>query len=298
MPFAEKSIRAFREQFHPLFYLRKSKLGRGAIRLVDRPAWISVPGVGFPVRGLLVTHGLAFAATGSQEPSCEALVLSCVRHLELRSFWDVGANIGHYTWLLKTAVPHLSVVLFEALPANAALIRQTLDRCSFPDITLVSAGVSEQAGTALLRTNAVAGATSSLESEGATFEERHWGVPAGTLSIPLVSIDEQRAHHGSIDLMKIDVEGHEAAVLRGAQQTIDSDQPILFVECGHPNHACLLSLENQGYRIIDADHLTTDLRPDVSISNYFGFPSRFSSQVDEVLAAARDLTAQNRRNTA
>src|SRR5271168_4752232 len=92
-----------REKFHPLFYARKFALGRYVIRLVDRPIWMSIPEVHFKIRGRLITHGLAFAATGSQERNPEALALTCVRQLRPRSFWDVGANIGYYSWLLKSA---------------------------------------------------------------------------------------------------------------------------------------------------------------------------------------------------
>ncbi len=96
--------------------MRKFALGRYAIRVVDRPIWMGIPGVSFQIRGRMITHGLAFAATGSQERNSEVLALACLRQLHLRSFWDVGANIGYYSWLLKSATPDLNVVLFEHFP--------------------------------------------------------------------------------------------------------------------------------------------------------------------------------------
>jgi hypothetical protein len=44
-------VRKIRERIHPLFYARKSPLGRFAIRILDQPAWLSVEGVTFKVRG-------------------------------------------------------------------------------------------------------------------------------------------------------------------------------------------------------------------------------------------------------
>ena len=87
-------VRKIRERFHPLFYARKNPLERFAIRILDRPAWLSVEGVTFKMRGRILTHGLAFGITGSQEKTSEAVMTACIRHLPLRSFWDVGANVG------------------------------------------------------------------------------------------------------------------------------------------------------------------------------------------------------------
>ena len=76
----------------------------------------------------ILRHGLAFGITGSQEKTSEAMMTACIRHLPLRSFWDVGANIGYYTWLMKSARPEIEAVLMEPLPANPAMIAETIRR--------------------------------------------------------------------------------------------------------------------------------------------------------------------------
>jgi FkbM family methyltransferase len=280
-------LQQLRERFHPLYYARKSPMGRFAIRLADKPVWLSVPGVSFKVRGRLVTHGLAFAAAGSQEPGAEALALTCVDRLKPESFWDVGANIGYYTWLLKSASPELRAVLFEASPQNAELVRTTLRRNQLREVELIAAGASDCQGYAYLRVDSEAGATSTLDhSTEQTFEERHWGVSSGKIAISLATIDDERSRRPRVDFLKIDVEGHEAAVLRGAQRTISSDQPILFTECFHPGHPCLQYLEQRGYRFVDGDRLKAHV--DSSTSNYFGFPEKFHSEIDLLLQKARE----------
>jgi FkbM family methyltransferase len=280
-------LQQVRERFHPLYYARKSAAGRFAIRLLDLPVWLSVPGVTFKVRGRLVTHGLAVAAIGSQEPGSEALALTCVEHLKLESFWDVGANIGHYTWLLKSAAPQLRAVLFEASPQNAELVRATLERNQLPAVELIAAGAGDCNGNGYLRVDSLAGATSTLDhSTEQTFEEQHFGIPAQRIPISVVTIDNERARRQRVDLLKIDVEGYEAAVLRGARRTVSADQPVLFIECFHPGHACLQSLEREGYRFVDGDRLQEQLSPDTG--NYFGFPPKFHSEINLLLSKARD----------
>jgi hypothetical protein len=48
------------------------------------------------------------------------------------------------------------------------------------------------------------------------------------LTLPVVTIDELCP--GPVALIKIDVEGHEAAVVRGATATIDRDRPAIIFE--------------------------------------------------------------------
>jgi FkbM family methyltransferase len=280
-------LQQLRERFHPLFYARKSPVGRFVIRMVDLPVWLSIPHVSFKVRGRLVTHGLAFAAIGSQEPGSEALALVCIDRLKLESFWDVGANIGYYTWLLKSASLGLRAVMFEAAPANAQLICRTLKRNQLPGVELIAAGASDRQGEGYLRVDSLAGATSTLDNSAEqTFEEQHWGIPSEKAAISLVTIDDERSHRLRVDFLKIDVEGHEAAVLRGAQHTISSDQPIVFIECFHPDHACLADLEREGYRFVDSDRLKAQV--DSETTNYFGFPPKFHSSIDLLLKQARE----------
>jgi FkbM family methyltransferase len=241
----------------------------------------------------MITHGLGFAAVGSLEKNPEALALACVSQFGLRSFWDVGANIGYYSWLLGSAAPHLEIVLFEAFQPNVDLIRATITRNKFLGTTLVAAGASDHLGKGSLRTDSEAGATSSLEVNEETFEERHFGVRAGSVTIPLVTLDDESSHHGPVDFIKIDVEGHEESVLRGAIKTIASNQPILFIECGHPGHTCLAPLQQQGYQFIDGDRLIPGLNEHAL--NHFAFPERFAPSIETLLEIARQHAAQKIR---
>jgi FkbM family methyltransferase len=227
--------------------------------------------------------------SGSMETSPEALVRACISNLALRSFWDVGANVGHYSWLMKSAVPNIELVLIEPLPENAALIRETMARHRFSDTTLIVAGASDSLGQGVLHADKMAGATSSLEQQGETFEEFFWGVTSSTIPIALTTIDDVRKLHGKVDFMKIDVEGHEEAVLRGGDETIRRDQPILFVECGHQDQACLRRLESEGYRIVDADRLSVNSAE--QSTNFFCFPMRHTNLIEELLKHAREESA-------
>src|SRR6202041_2362535 len=101
----------------------------------------------------------------------------------------------------------------------------------------------------------------------------------------LTTVDAVRTGHRPVDFMKIDVEGHEESVIRGAYETVGNDQPILFVECDHQGQRCLRRLESEGYRIVDADHLRVESAE--HSPNFFCFPMRFTGFIDELLQQAR-----------
>jgi FkbM family methyltransferase len=184
--------------------------------------------------------------------------------LPVHSFWDIGANIGHYTWLMKSVRPDIEAVLVEPLPANVALIAATIRRNKLTRTTLIPKAASSSEGLAALAADMMAGATSSLEEKTDTFERRHWGAMPKTIEIPTTTIDAMRANFGQVDLMKIDVEGHEESVLAGAEETIASDQPIMLIECTHHGHSCLALLKSIAYQIVPAED-----------GNYLCVPPRF-----------------------
>ncbi len=233
-----------------------------------------------------MSHGLSYGMVGSQERNPEALALACLKHFQLRSFWDVGANFGYYSWFLKSAVPDLRIVLIEPLPANAKLIRETIRRNGFAEVHLIEAAASDGCGEGVLHADMFSGSTSTLDHKK-TFEQMHFGVTPKLISIPLVSIDSLRGGHDRVDFMKIDVERLEAACLRGAADTIARDQPILLVECCHPDHQCLSGLQSGGYRILDADNLSVDCSG--CATNYLCLPARYESSIDAVLGLARNM---------
>jgi len=226
-----------------------------------------------------LTHGLAYRF-GSQERNPEALALACLLQFSIRSFWDVGANFGYYSWLLKSTAPDLRVILFEPLPENARFIRETMLRNRFSDVHLIEAGASNCSGEGALQADSVGGSTSSLNKEQ-TFEQRHYGVAPIVIPVKLISLDSIREKENPVEFMKIDVEGHEAASLQGATETIARDQPILFIECSHPEHQCLRVLEANGYRIVDADNLTVDCSE--TSSNFFCFPQQYHQSIQGLL---------------
>lgn len=140
---------------------------------------------------------------------------------------DVGANFGHYAMVAGGAVgPNGLVVAFEPHDATFALLSENCALQPSRNITPVCAGVAERDGAL-----ALTGDTGN--PGGHSFVAANVYRTGETVTVPVYAIDSYIAEqHGDrkLDVMKIDVQGLEGQVIRGATATIDRDRPIIFME--------------------------------------------------------------------
>jgi len=126
---------------------------------------------------------------------------------------DVGAWYGPWTAGLSRLADR--VVSIEPNPELARLVR-----AAFPAATVVEAAASDHDGTAQLWLppgGRGAEGTASLEQRSDQ-----------AITVRRVTVDGLRLT--DVRFIKMDVEGHEWAALRGAAQTIQRDSPVLVVE--------------------------------------------------------------------
>jgi len=140
--------------------------------------------------------------------------------MRLATIVDVGANVGQFSLLARALHPAARIYAFEPLPDAAARYRQVF--AADADVTLFQAAISPEAGTATMHVSASADSSSLLpisarQSElfPGTEEVGVTDVEAGPLS-SFVS----RADLVAPALLKIDVQGFELEVLRGARDLL------------------------------------------------------------------------------
>ena len=149
---------------------------------------------------------------------------------------DVGAGIGEWTVPLARAVGAAGRVLaIEPLPRSAAALESTLAANALRQAEVVHCAAGDQDGIAELAVPIVTSAridtgTARIEPAGPDHE---------ALQVPLRSLDSLQAERGldRLDLIKIDVEGHERRVLDGAAISLDRHRPVLVIETGHETEA-------------------------------------------------------------
>jgi FkbM family methyltransferase len=268
-----------RERVHPLNRLRRHALSRAALKAVDIPIWVKLPGVRWKAKVRMVRHASSFVLSGGMEPEILVLFHEISRQFGIRSFWDVGANVGYYSWVVKSVAPEARVRVFEPDTDNLTLLRETIRRAHLRDIVVREVAVSDVRGARLFAHDNVSGSTGAIQESGVTYSERYWGVPPSFVEVDTVSLDDERASAGAVDLIKIDVEGHEEAVIRGALDTIRRDQPIVIFECFHGGQDICGALKPMGYSFVDAERMGNDLG---AATNFLALPKRYESKLEEL----------------
>lgn len=141
---------------------------------------------------------------------------------------DIGANIGYYTLLAARLVgKEGKVFAFEPEPQNYALLLRNIELNGYDNVVAVRKAVSRKTGKAELFINKQSGAHGFLpEREGVI----------GVTKVETVGLDEYfEGREYPIDIIKIDVEGAELAVLQGMPIIVRKNENlIIFTELFWP----------------------------------------------------------------
>jgi FkbM family methyltransferase len=170
--------------------------------------------------------------TAEEAREYEALAIAClVEEVKARrpaavTLVDCGADIGLISTLLSARCPDVArIVAFEPNPEAFPILRWNLERLSPPG-ECHAAAVSDFSGRAELR------------SPGpGTSDHARFIVPSPEGEIPVMRVDDLGVDPGHGLLLKIDVEGAELAVLRGAAGTLAAAAWFVVLFEAHPEVA-------------------------------------------------------------
>lgn len=144
-----------------------------------------------------------------------------------RVVFDVGANTGVYALVAKTLAPDAQVYAFEPV---TRVFQKLVENCRLNDFDIVceELALSDHDGTATIFDTA-ADHTYSVTVNRNMLPA---GVEAVETTIPIATLDGYLARKGiaSIDLMKIDVETHEAELLAGFREHLPRMRPTMLIE--------------------------------------------------------------------
>jgi FkbM family methyltransferase len=159
---------------------------------------------------------------GAVEPHTQDAILKFLP--KKGTFIDVGANIGTLTIPIAKARPHASIISLEADPNVYGLLQENVTRNGCALVQLVSCVAAATDGQ-LVRFYPAPAHKFCMGSIGPQFSD----IPTmmlnqRSLDAILASMDVQK-----VDVVKIDVEGAELGVLRGAKRLLDSKCPPVIV---------------------------------------------------------------------
>ena len=147
---------------------------------------------------------------------------------------DIGANKGIYTyWMSKKAGSGGRVISFEPQPELGGFLNDVKASFGLDNVQIENVGLSDQAGTfSLIRGSAGSGGA-MLESENKDLIHQIPGLHK--VEVELRTLDEYFEGNDPKELsfIKIDVEGHEMSVFRGAVNTLKKHKPTILFECHH-----------------------------------------------------------------
>jgi FkbM family methyltransferase len=203
-----------------------AKLTRNAGRLLTNPAmaaayarWCADRVFGRPTRKSLPGGGTVggfstFSAYWSFHP-VEGAEFELLRRWtrDAAILGDIGANLGAFSIALARLAPRARVLCFEPIPNTFQLLEQNVRENNLGNVTCFARAVCDEIGTVRFTNQDAGSAINSLVSAGSAD-------PARTVEVPAITLDqfcdEQRI--SGFDFLKIDAEGAEPRILRGAQQ--------------------------------------------------------------------------------
>jgi len=158
---------------------------------------------------------------------------------------DVGANVGDTVIAALKTFPQANVICFEPVPSTLETLRNNL--ATYADrVHLVPKALSSRGGTALINITSFHGAN-SLEPQAAhhrrinphVHEQRQEEISLVTLDDAATTLPTRYA-----DIVKIDVEGHELAVLEGGPRFFRECVDTIMIEIAFARDA---SWDEQGF---------------------------------------------------
>jgi FkbM family methyltransferase len=149
---------------------------------------------------------------------------------------DIGASLGEWAVPLARAVGSTGrLIAFEPQAPIARALAATLRINNLTQASMVEAAVSDRVGIQHLTVPEIT--SSAVDTGRARLGAAGAGETAST--VRSVTLDGFTGDAGldRLDLVKIDVEGHERAVLEGARATIARFHPAIVMETGHESAA-------------------------------------------------------------
>ena len=145
------------------------------------------------------------------------------------AYLDIGANVGMFTLIASQTFD--KVLSFEPNPDTFRMLESNINLNKIGNITAYNIGLSDQNSIMKLYHNPLNNGGASLnkfsskinkEGDGFTWNETE----AEVKTLDSIIVEDIK----SVDLIKIDVEGHELPALKGALGVVKTYKPLIFAE--------------------------------------------------------------------
>jgi FkbM family methyltransferase len=200
---------------------------------------------------------LASLSTGNYK--CEPELLLIHQLLQHDSvFIDIGTNKGIYLYQAEQKITTGQIYGFEP---NTALVNYI--QPLFPHVKLFPLAASSSTGTAVLH---IPKKGEGLQDTRASLEDL--GDEVEKVQIEMITLDDwaKQENVGQIDLVKIDVEGHELDTIKGCKTILETIKPTFIIEielrhAKYPINEIFDFIKGFGYEVFYFDRKSLSLQP-------------------------------------
>ena len=209
-----------------------------------------------------VTADSALGYLKPQLPSKELLQFASEFVKPGATVWDVGANVGLFTFASAALAGESGNVLaIEADISLANLLYKSVnlranDKLNVTILPLAASDTQEISRFLIARRGR---SSNSLERAG------HRSQAGGTRYVqytPTLTLDSLLAQFDAPDVMKIDVEGAEHFVLKGASKILQDKRPVIYCEVGrNQNEEISRILQSFNYVLLDPENREAGPQP-------------------------------------
>jgi FkbM family methyltransferase len=209
---------------------------------------------------------------------------------------DVGAALGDWTLECARAFPEARFLLVEPLDEFAGALARVTG--SLPGAEHVRAAAAATDGEVSFNVHAdLVGSSVYREAEGGTID----GVPRTVPALSLDTLVRERAAAGPY-LLKVDVQGAEPDVLRGAGNVLEDTVAVIlevsffeFFQGGSLAHEVIALMAERGFVIYDVlDLLDRPLDGALAQANIVFVPDSSAARREKGFASATQRAAQDR----
>jgi FkbM family methyltransferase len=184
--------------------------------------------------------------------------------------WDIGANVGVFTYAAASLAKRGSVVAVEADIWLADLLGRTKRLSDYRniDIRILPVAISNNDGVAVLQIASRGRASNALEEvEGRS----QMGGVREKQYVPCLMLDTLLESLPAPEFIKIDVEGAEVMVLQGAGRMLSEIRPVIYMEVGPTTRDSVLSaMKKLDYMAFSP---SGDRLHEINIGNVFFVPN-------------------------
>ena len=242
----------------PLHCLRKTGCYRMLLESsLNQPRFYDL-GFSYPVALRSITHASIWWNKKKLEPRLTNLFEKIIGQLNQKKedsyFYDVGANIGLYSWLCRKLSSNRKILAFEPDPKNFELLQMTKENSKIKNINLFNIALSNRMETVSFQQDTLTSATGMISDGQTPWIEKYLGQETNSIQVNTDYLDNKTFKRQDPSLIKIDVEGHELEVLRGGEKKLSQCKPLLLIESFPPNLDRVVNfLTKLGYQFWDSD---------------------------------------------